>query len=29
MVDPEEFLGNFDTKSDIYNILIYDSKVIK
>ena len=29
MVAPEEFLDNFGTKSDIYNILIYDSKVIK
>ena len=30
MVAPEEFLDNFGTKSDIYNILIYDdSKAIK
>ena len=29
MVAPEEFLDKFGTKSDLYNILIYDSKEIK
>ena len=29
MVAPEEFLDKFGTKSDLYRILIYDSKDIK